>query len=120
MGVRIGKNVEIMPNIALDIFFPEMTEIGDGTVIGISCFLTCHEFNPGEFRYGPIKIGKNVLIGARSFVLPGVTIGDGAMVSAQTVVYKDIPPNVIAFGSPLVFKEIEKNKKCRRKPPSEG
>ncbi len=105
MGMRIGKNVQIMPCFNADIFFPEKVSIGEGTVIGIDALFTCHEFNPTEFRYGKITIGKNVLIGARAFILPGVTIGDNALVSAQTLVYKDVPANVIAFGSPLQFKE---------------
>ncbi|MFA5358050.1 MAG: DapH/DapD/GlmU-related protein [archaeon] len=110
MGVKIGKNAQIMPSVEMDIFFPELISIGEGAVIGIDCFFACHEFNPVEFRYGPISIGKNSLLGARSFVLPGVSIGDGAMVSAQTTVYKDIPSNVFAFGSPLQFKEINSGK----------
>lgn len=108
MGIKIGKNAQVMPSVEMDIFFPELISVGEGAVIGIDCFLACHEFNPVEFRYGPITIGKNALLGARSFVLPGVSIGDGAMVSAQTTVYKDIPPNVLAFGSPLVFKPLGK------------
>ncbi|MEK6959524.1 MAG: acyltransferase [Nanoarchaeota archaeon] len=105
MGVKIGKNVQIMPNVFFDIFFPENISIGDNVVIGIGTFMACHEFNPEEFRYGKITIKKNALIGARSFILPGVTIGENSLVAAQTVVHKDVPDNVIAFGSPLQFKE---------------
>jgi acetyltransferase-like isoleucine patch superfamily enzyme len=108
MGMKIGKNVQIMPNCFFDIFFPELITIEDNVVIGIGCFVACHEFNPTEFRYGPITIKKNALLGARSFVLPGIIIGENSLVSAQTVIYKDIPDNVVAFGSPLQFKEIEK------------
>lgn len=107
MGIKIGKNVQIMPDCKMDIFFPELIEIGDNVVIGQETFITCHEFNVTEFRYGKIKIGKNVLIGARSFILPGVTIGDGALVSANSTIYKDVPANVFAFGSPLQFKEFK-------------
>jgi acetyltransferase-like isoleucine patch superfamily enzyme len=108
MGMKIGKNVQIMPNVFFDIFFPENITIEDNVVIGIGCFISCHEFNVTEFRYGSVTIKKNSLLGARSFVLPGVTIGENSMVGAQTVVHKDVPDNVIAFGSPLQFKEIEK------------
>ncbi len=48
----------------------------------------------------PIKIGHDVWIGRGSCILPGVTIGDGAIVGANSVVTKDIPPNTIAAGSP--------------------
>jgi acetyltransferase-like isoleucine patch superfamily enzyme len=108
MGVKIGKNVQIMPNVFLDIFFPELITIGDNVVIGLDAFISCHEFNPTEFRYGPISIGNNSLIGARSFILPGVKIGDNSLVGAMTVVTHDVPDNVIAYGSPMQFKEIEK------------
>ena len=107
MGVKIGKNVQIMPNVFLDIFFPEMITIEDNVVIGIGCFIACHEFNPTEFRYGPITFKENSLLGARSFVLPGVTIGKGSLVGAQTVVHKDVPDGVIAFGSPMQFRPIK-------------
>lgn len=111
MGMKIGKNVQIMPCQIMDIFFPEMITIGDGAVIGMNSMIICHEFNPTEFRYGPVNIGQRVLIGARSFILPGLSIGDMSTVSAQTVVYQDIPPRVIAFGSPLQFKPIKMHKK---------
>lgn len=108
MGVKIGKNVQIMPDVRMDIFFPELIEICDNVVIGQETFIACHEFNITEFRYGKIKIGKNVLIGARSFLLPGITIGENSLVSANSTIYKDVPENVLAFGSPLEFKKIRK------------
>ena len=111
MGIKIGKNVQIMPGIRIDIFFPELITIGDNVVIGQEAFIACHEFNVTQFRYGPIKIRKNVLIGARAFILPGVTIGDNAIVPANTTIYKDVPKNNIAFGSPLQFKDFTKKKK---------
>ena len=110
MGVKIGKNVQIMPDIRMEIFFPEGIEIGDNVVIGQETFIAAHEFNVHEFRHGKIKIGKNVLIGARAFLLPGITIGDNAIIPANTTVYKNIPANNIAFGSPLQFKPFKMKK----------
>lgn len=107
-GIKMGKNVQIMPLVATDIFFPNLISIGDNTVIGMDSIIICHEFTVDEFKYGSVKIGKNVLIGAKAFILPGIKIGDNAMVSAQTVVYKDVPPSTLAFGSPLQFKELKK------------
>ena len=52
--------------------------------------------------YGlPITIGNDVWIGGHSTVLPGVTIGDGAIIGAGAVVSKDIPPYAIAVGCPI-------------------
>ena len=107
MGIKIGKNVQIMPDFKVDIFFPELITIGDGCVIGQDAFFACHEFNTNEFRYGAITLKENVLIGARSFVLPGVIIGENSLVSAMTLIYSDVPSNVLAFGSPLQFKELK-------------
>jgi acetyltransferase-like isoleucine patch superfamily enzyme len=111
MGVKIGKNVQIMPDVRMEIFFPELIEIKDNVVIGQETFITAHEFNVHEFRYGKIIIGQNVLIGARSFLLPGISIGDNAIIPANTTIYKDVPKNNIAFGSPLQFKEFSVKKK---------
>ncbi|VVB75833.1 2,3,4,5-tetrahydropyridine-2,6-dicarboxylate N-acetyltransferase [uncultured archaeon] len=108
MGIKIGKNVQILPQVFLDIFFPELITIEDNVVIGMDAFLSCHEFNPTEFRYGPITIKKNALIGARAFVLPGVVIGENSLVGAMTVVHSDVPANTLAFGSPMQFKKLSK------------
>jgi acetyltransferase-like isoleucine patch superfamily enzyme len=111
MGIKIGKNVQIMPGIRMDIFFPELIKINDNVVIGQEAFIACHEFNVNEFRFGPITIGKNVLIGARAFLLPGIEIGDNAIIPANTTIYKSVPKNNIAFGSPLAFKNFKTKKK---------
>jgi acetyltransferase-like isoleucine patch superfamily enzyme len=103
-GIKIGKNVQIMPDVFFDIFFPWQITIEDDVVIGISSFISCHEFTPTEFKYGDVLIKKGVLIGAKSFILPGVIIGENSFVSPLTTIYKDVPDNVLAFGSPLQFK----------------
>ena len=58
----------------------------------------------------PVVIEDNVWIGANSFVLPGVTIGRGSVISANSVVIKDIPPMVLAGGNPVkIIKEFSHN-----------
>ena len=68
-------------------------------------------FPPGERgdNYpAPITIGNHVWIGSRAVVLPGVSIGDGAIIAAGAVVTRDVPPNVIAGGVPArIIKHIE-------------
>ncbi|MBP5615893.1 MAG: sugar O-acetyltransferase, partial [Alphaproteobacteria bacterium] len=70
-----------------------------------------HDINPKTRLNAipqPVKIGKNVLIGANSILLSGVTIGDNSVVGAGSVVTKDIPANTIAVGNPAkVIKKIE-------------
>lgn len=47
-----------------------------------------------------IKIGRNVWIGSNSTILPGVTVGDNAVIGAGSVVTRDVPENMVAAGNP--------------------
>lgn len=90
--------------------------IGDGALIGHSVVLATlnHDFAPekrANLHPAPIHIGKNVWIGAHATVVPGVTIGDGAIVAAGAVVTKDVPANTIAGGVPaVVIRRIDPRK----------
>ena len=53
----------------------------------------------------PVIIGNNCWIGARSIILPGVTIGDYSIVAAGSVVTKDVPSGVLVAGNPAVIKK---------------
>ena len=88
--------------------------IGDKTLIGPNVTI-CTTGHPADPHYREmvahysleIKIGKNVWIGSNSVILPGVTIGDNSIIGAGSVVTRDIPENVIAFGNPCrVQREI--------------
>ena len=60
-----------------------------------------HEVVPGEgVRTAPVVVGDDVWIGRAAIVLPGVTIGDGAVVAAGAVVTKDVPPRTVVAGNP--------------------
>lgn len=60
-----------------------------------------HEVEPGSVRYkGPTVVGNNVWLGRNVAVLPGVTISDGAVIGANSVVTRSIPPNSFAAGAP--------------------
>jgi acetyltransferase-like isoleucine patch superfamily enzyme len=79
--------------------------IGDDCLIGHnSVFATLnHDLDPAkrtDLHPAPIVVGRNVWIGANVTVLPGVTIGDNAVVAAASVVTKDVPTNTIVVGSP--------------------
>ena len=59
-------------------------------------------------KCAPIHIGDHVLIGTRSIILKGVTIGDGSIIAAGSIVTKNIPANVIAGGNPCkIIKRLE-------------
>ena len=108
IGVKVGKNVSFGLESTVDIFFPELIEVGDNSIIGYNTVLLAHEFLVDELRVGEVKIGKNVTIGANCTVLPGVEIGDNSIVSAHSLVNSDIPPNVLAGGVPAkVIRELK-------------
>ena len=100
-GARIGRRVTFGLGAMMDIFYPELIEIGDNTLIGYKSLILGHEFLQGEYRTGKVQIGKNVMIGANCTILPGVKIGDGASISAMTLVNCDIPSGQKWGGIPV-------------------
>ena len=110
-NIKIGKNVFI--NACCRFQDQGGIEIGDGSLIGHNTTIATlnHDFNPDKranLHPSPVKIGKNVWIGSDSTILPGVEIGDCAVIGAGSVVTKNVPANSIAVGSPArVIKQIE-------------
>jgi len=90
MGIRVGSNVSIALEVTMDVFFPQLIEIGDNTIIGYNTTILCHEFLIKEYVTGPVVIGRDVMVGANTTILPGVTIANGSVVSAHSLVNSDI------------------------------
>ncbi len=101
LGVRVGSHASVGLMVMLDIFFPQDLTLGDDCIIGYNSVLLCHEFMRHEWRRGPVVIGSDVTIGANTTVLPGVVIGDGATVSAMSLVNRDVPPGALVGGVPI-------------------
>jgi len=99
-GARIGKGVTFGLGAVLDIFYPELIEVGDNTLIGYNTVILAHEYLQNEYRTGRVIIGKNAMIGANCTILPGIKIGDGASVSSMTLVNTDIPAGQTWGGIP--------------------
>jgi len=104
--ITIGKNVFI--NFDCTFLALGGITIEDNVLIGpkVSLITENHPLNPEE-RKGltgkPILIKKNAWIGANATILPGVTIGENAVVAAGAVVSKDVPDNTIVGGIPAKF-----------------
>ncbi|MGC6426474.1 MAG: acyltransferase [Akkermansiaceae bacterium] len=81
-------------------------KIGESSLVGAGCLICdsdMHEvplLSQNAIQIAPIKIGQRVFIGANTTILKGVTIGDGTVIGAGSVVVHDIPENVLAAGNP--------------------
>lgn len=112
-NVYIGEN--FFANFNLTILDEGEVHIGDNVFIGpnVSIYTACHPLNPEERNTGvewaePITIGDNVWIGGSVTILPGVTIGNNAVIGAGSVVSKDIPASSLAVGNPCrVIRKID-------------
>ncbi|MDD5112015.1 MAG: acyltransferase [Candidatus Altiarchaeota archaeon] len=99
-GMKVGSNVSVGLDAVFDIFFPELIEIRDNAIVGFGTTVLAHEFLREEVRVGRVIIGRDVVIGANTTILPGVSVGDGSTVSAMSLVNRDIEKGVLAGGVP--------------------
>lgn len=121
-GAKIGRNVLICGGVRIHV--PWNLEIGDHTAIGDKVEIynlapvrigehttisqhaylcaSSHEYTRSDFPlYSlPVTIGRQAWVASGAFLGPGVTIGDGAVVGARSVVLRDIPPWTVAAGNP--------------------
>ena len=116
--LKISDNVVIQ--ISCHIGCINRVEIGEFTTMGARTYITDHTHGSVEledlklpprhrklYSKGPVIIGKFVAIGEGCVILPGVTIGDHAVIGANSVVTKDVPPYSVVAGNPArVIKQI--------------
>ena len=105
-GIKVGARSQLGQNSRIGPY----TIIGDDVVMGpdVVIMTTSHKFErldvpinkQGHLKIRPVIIGNDVWIGTRALILPGVTIGDQAILGAGTVVTKDVPPRAIVAGNP--------------------
>jgi maltose O-acetyltransferase len=104
-NIRIGRGVFLNFNcVLLDV---TLIEIGDRTQIGpaVQIYAADHPRDPAARRANlengrPVRIGANVWIGGGAIILPGVTIGDDAIIGAGSIVTRDVPPGATVAGNP--------------------
>lgn len=104
--IELGHRSQIGHNAMID----HDVKIGDDVLMGpdVVMMSISHEFDDpnlpinlqGATRRQPVVIGNDVWIGTRVIILPGVHIGDGAIIGAGSVVTSHIPPNAVAVGVP--------------------
>ena len=110
--VHFGNNV--YANFGLTLVDDTHIYVGDYTMFAphVTLATAGHpilpELREKIYQYNaPIHIGRNCWLGAGVIVLPGITIGDNSVIGAGSIVTKDIPPNVVAYGNPCkVIREI--------------
>ena len=112
-GLTIGNNVGISQNAFIQV--RGMVEIGSNIMFGpgVSIFSENHDYSDAQklFIEQPVnrkgvKLCDNIWVGANSTILDGVTIGEGVIIAAGSVVTKDVPPNCIVGGVPAkIIKE---------------
>ncbi|USG65257.1 acyltransferase [Brevibacillus ruminantium] len=101
LRIEIGEQTAVALMVMMDVMFPELIKIGRNCVIGYNTTILAHEYLVEEYRLGEVRIEDRVLVGANSTILPGVTIGEGAIVAAGTVVHKNVPPGAFVGGNPM-------------------
>lgn len=117
LGMKVGEDTAVALMVMMDIMFPERITIGRNSVIGYNTTILAHEYLISEYRLGDVHIGDEVMIGANSTILPGVSIGDGAIVSAGTLVHKDVPAGAFVGGNPMqmIYTKEEREGREREK-----
>ncbi|WP_018132071.1 acyltransferase [Effusibacillus pohliae] len=101
LGMQVGERTAFGLMAMPDVMFPERIRIGSNSIIGYNTTILAHEYLIDEYRLGDVVIGDHVMIGANTTILPGVTIGDRAVVGAGSLVNRDIPAGAFAAGNPV-------------------
>lgn len=106
-GCNITLGTAVYMNAGCVILDSASVRIGDNTMIGPQAQILCadHHRDPTLRRKGiecarPVTIGADVWIGAAALILPGVSIGDGAIVGAGSVVTRDVAAGAVVTGNP--------------------
>lgn len=120
IGVEVKGKIRIGYDVYLDAGYAHLITIEEGCWIASRCLLLCHKRLLDEYRVGSdynqlpyqkhrILLKRGCCVGMGSIVMPGVTIGEGAIVAAGSLVTKDIPAYCIAAGRPAkVIKYFDK------------
>ena len=98
-GFKLGRNVEIGSFTVIDA--REGVEIQDGVKIGFGCSILSH--SSIDRKGGRVTLRNGCKVGANSVIMPGVEIGEGAVVGANSLVNRAIPQREVWVGTPAKF-----------------
>lgn len=101
-GVKIAQGVWIGYDVVIETAHPQLVSIGEFSMVNMRATIIGHFKNEIDVGKGDasVRIGNDVFIGAGVIVLPNVTIGDGAVVTAGSVVTQSVPPFTLVQGNP--------------------
>jgi acetyltransferase-like isoleucine patch superfamily enzyme len=106
-GMDIDPTATFSLSVRFDKTYPAGVHVGPWTYIAFETAILAHDMTRGLYLH--TRIGKDCFIGARSVILPGITIGDESIVGAGSIVTKDVPPRCIVAGNPaqIVRRDIQ-------------
>jgi acetyltransferase-like isoleucine patch superfamily enzyme len=107
-GVRMGRDCFIDPNAILETAYPENITLGDDVRVTAGAIVMTHIKAPHLLRdrgyvpvvLRPVVLSSHCFIGVNAVVMPGVTVGEGAVVTSGSVVLADVPPFTVVSGNP--------------------
>jgi len=94
----IHPSCQLSLSAKLDFTYPQGVHVGANSYLAFESRILCHDRTRGLYLH--TRIGNNCFIGGRSLILPGVTIGDGCVVGAGSVVTKSVPDACVVVGNP--------------------
>lgn len=97
-GMHIGRDCMISLSARLDRTYPRGIHIGESSAVNFGAVVLAHDYT--RDLHTNTYIGNRCQIGAHSFIMPGVTIGDEVIVAPASVVVRDVPSNTIVAGNP--------------------
>jgi maltose O-acetyltransferase len=100
LGMTVGTGVAFALESTPDVFWPDRIIVEDHAIVGYDATILCHEYLQSEYRVGEVVIGERAMIGAGAIVLPGVEVGTGARVAANSLVTEDVPSGATVAGVP--------------------
>ena len=100
LGMTVGPGAAFAFEATPDLLWPDRITVGANAIVGYDATILCHEYLQEEYRLGEVVIGERAMIGAGAIVLPGVEVGAGAQVAANSLVDADVPPETTVAGVP--------------------